>query len=67
VKSAQGIEQKEKAQNKPDNLQGLAFDEHSDDEIDDVEDESRNEKGDEYGEHGGDRFVVGSISPMLLD
>ncbi|MGA3169554.1 MAG: hypothetical protein ABSE62_00930 [Chthoniobacteraceae bacterium] len=59
MKSAQGIEQKEKTQDKPYDLQRLSFDEHPNNEIDDVKDESCDDERDEYGEHGGDRFVVG--------
>jgi hypothetical protein len=47
VKRTQGINQKEKTENNPDDLQKLAFDEHAHDVIDDVEDKPRNEEGDE--------------------
>jgi hypothetical protein len=65
VEGAQGVHQKEKTQNNPDDLQGLAFDEHAYDIVDDVKDKRRNEERKEYGKHGSGMIFVGGIAPML--
>jgi hypothetical protein len=51
VKHTQGVDQKEKTKDNPDDLQKLALDKHARDVIDHVEDKPGDEEGDECGNH----------------